>query len=65
MVELEEVLAYKALSIKNIETASNLEIVAKNLASNFNFNLFDFQTIFYLISYLLWSKMFQKYISKK
>lgn len=63
MVEVEEVLAYKPLSRKNIETASNLEIVAKNLASNFN--LFDFHTIFYLISYLLWSKMFQKYIWKK
>lgn len=36
MVEVEEVLAYKPLSRKNIETASNLEIVAKNLALNFN-----------------------------
>lgn len=65
MVEVEEVLAYKPLSRTNIETASILKIAAKNLALNFNFNSFDFQTNLYLISYLLWSKMFQKYIWKK
>lgn len=58
MVEVEEVLAYKPLSRKNIEqkkkkiTASNLEIVAKNLTSNFNFNLF------WLSYYFLFNKLF-------